>query len=106
MSILPTLLVGTSNGTGFELHITFDIKTNGYFMDKLLIKRYDVPHLLLDNEPILQNVMGCDIHWEEGRGFTYSYINKKQISKSGRRAVQIRTVNKRKRTYSLFRLFR
>ena len=28
------------DGTGFELRFTFDINTNKYFMDELLIKRY------------------------------------------------------------------
>ena len=37
---------------------------------------------------------------------TYRYVKKKQISKTGRRAIQIRTVNKRERKDSLFHLFR
>ena len=75
-------------------------------MDELLIKRYEVPNLLLDDEPILKNVTGCNIHWEEGRSLTYMDVNKKQISKSGRRVGQTRTVNKRERNDSLFHFFR
>ena len=41
-------------GNGFELRFTFDIKTNEYFTDALLIKRYQVPNLLLDDETILK----------------------------------------------------
>ena len=38
------------DGTGVELRFTFYIKTNEYFMDELLIKRYEVTNLLLDDE--------------------------------------------------------
>ena len=71
-----------------------------------MIKRYEVPNLLLDNEPILKNVTGCDIHWEEGRNLTYRDVKKKQRSNSGRRAGKIRTVNKRESTDSFFHFFR
>ena len=60
----------------------------------------------MDNEPILKNATGCDIHWEEGRSLTYRGVKKKQISNSGQRPVQIRTVNKRESTDSLFNFFR
>ena len=60
-----------------------------------MINRYEVPNILLDDEPILKNVTGCDIHWEESGILTYRDVKKKQISKSGRRAGQICTVNKR-----------
>ena len=53
-------------GTGFQLRFTSDINTNKYFMDELLIKRYEVPNLLLDDEPILKNVTGWDVYWKEG----------------------------------------
>ena len=65
------------DGTGFELRFNFDIKTNEYYTDKLLIKIYEVPNLLLDDEPILKNVTGCDIHWKEGRSLTYRDVKKK-----------------------------
>ena len=42
-----------------------------------MIKRYEVPNLLLDDEPILKNVTGCDIHWKEGRSLTYKDVKKK-----------------------------
>ena len=64
-------------------------------MDELLIKRYKVPNLLLDDERILKNVTGYNIHMKEGRSLTYRDVKKKHRSKSGRRARQIRTVNKR-----------
>ena len=31
-----------------------------------MIKRYEAPNLLLDDEPIIKNVTGCNIHWREG----------------------------------------
>ena len=70
-----------------------------------MIKRYEVPNLLLDDEPILKNVTRCDIYWKEGRSLTYRDVKKKKRSKSGRRAVQILTVNKRSRTESFFYFF-
>ena len=79
------------DSTGFEILFTFYINTNKYFTDELLIKIYEVPNLLLDDEPILKNVTRCDIHWEEDRSLTYRDGNKKQRSKSGRRAGLIRT---------------
>ena len=83
------------DGTGSELRFTFDINTNKYFSDELFIKRCEVLNLLLDDEPILKNVTGCDINWKEVRSLTYRDVKKKQISKSGRRAGQIHTFNKR-----------
>ena len=71
------------DGTGFELRFTFDIKTNKYFTDELLIKIYEVRNLLLDDEPILKNVTGCNIHWKGGGSLTHRDIKKNQISKSG-----------------------
>ena len=64
------------DGTGFKLRFTFDIKTNEYFTDELLIKRCDVRNLLLDDEPILKNVTRCNIHWKVGRSLTYSNVKK------------------------------
>ena len=63
-----------------------------------MIKRYEVRNLLLDDEPIIKNVTGCDVHWKEGRSLTYRDVKKKQRSKSGGRVGQIITVNKRERT--------
>ena len=51
-------------GTGYELRFNFDIKINEYFTNELLTKRYEVPNLLLEDEPILKNVTGCGIHWK------------------------------------------
>ena len=70
-----------------------------------MIKRYEVHNLLLDDEPILKNVTGCDIHWEEGTILMYREVKKKHISKSGRKAGKMRTVNKRERTDSFFHFF-
>ena len=93
------------DGTGFELHFNFDINTNEYFTDELLIKRYEVCNLLLEYEPILKNVTGCNIHWKEDRSLAYREVEKKQRSKSGGRAGQRCTVNKRARNNSFFHFF-
>ena len=81
------------------------INTNEYFTDDLLIKIYGVPNLLLDDEPILKNVMGWDTHWKEVRRLTHRNLKKKKRSKSGKREGNIRTVNKRERTNSFFHFF-
>ena len=70
-----------------------------------MIKRYEVSNLLLDDEPILKNVTGCDIHWKEGRILKYRYVKKKQRSNRGVRVVQVHKVNKRKREDSFFHFF-
>ena len=70
-----------------------------------MIKRYEIPNILLDDELILKNVRGCGICWKEGRRLTYRDIKKKQISKSSMRAGQICTVNKRERIDSFFNFF-
>ena len=93
------------DGTGFKLRFTFDIKTNEYFTYGLLIKRYEVRNLLLDNEPILKNITGRGIHWKEFRSLMYRDVNNNQRSKGGGREGQIRTVNKRERTDSFFHFF-
>ena len=67
-----------------------------------MIKRYEVPNLILDNEPILKNITGCDIHCEEGRSLAYRDVKKKHRPKSGRSEGQIRTFNKREMTDSFF----
>ena len=69
------------------------------------LSRNEVPNLLLDNNPILKNVTGCNIHWKEGRNLTYRDVNKKQRSNSGRRVGQIPTANKRERNDLFFHFF-
>ena len=59
------------NSTRFELRFTFNINTKEYFTDESLIKRYEVLNLVLEDEPILKNVTGWNIHWKEVRSLTY-----------------------------------
>ena len=70
-----------------------------------MIKIYEVRNLLLDDELILKNVTGCDVHWKEGRSLEYRDVKKKQITKRGGRAGYIRIANKRERTNSFFNFF-
>ena len=64
-----------------------------------MIKRCEVRNLLLDDEPILKNVTGCDIHWKEGRSLMYRDVNKNNISKSGgRQGVRKTPVKRGKKT--------
>ena len=94
------------NGLGFTLYFHFQ-KNNPYFTNEILIKRYDVPNLLIEDEPILKNVVGCDINWKTDESdndmcLTFKTINKKQRNKKG----QIRHVKKKERTPSFFHFFR
>ena len=86
--------------------LLYMINRKKYFTDELLIKRYEVHNILLDNKPILKNVTGRDINWEEGTSLTYREVKKNQISKIGRGAGHMRTVNNRERTNSFFHIFR
>ena len=64
------------DGTGFELSFTYDINTIEYFTDEIFINRYEVPNILLDDEGILKNVRGYNMHWKEGRSLTYRDFKK------------------------------
>lgn len=90
-----------SNGLGFTLK--FHFKTNPYFTNSVLTKTYEVPNLLLlDDEPILKNVTGCDIDWKnQEMCLTHKVICKKQRNKKG----MIRHVKKNERTESFFHFF-
>ena len=81
--------VGHDNGEGFKLE--FEFRPNDYFENTVLTKSYDVPNLLLADEPILKNVEGCEIRWKTGRCLTHKEIKKQQRGK-GKNAGQVRTI--------------
>lgn len=91
------------DGLGFELH--FHFSPNAFFTNTILTKRYEVPNLLTEDEPILKNVTGTDIDWKKGKSLTYKELAKKQRRKSGPNAGQMRTITKRERTNSFFHFF-
>jgi len=91
------------DGRGFTL--AFHFKDNAFFTNRALTKRYEVPNLLLDDEPILKNVKGCEIDWKPDMCLTFRETLKKQRNKSGRRAGQIRTIKKKERSESFFHFF-
>jgi nucleosome assembly protein 1-like 1 len=93
------------NGNGFVLTFYFDTERNTYFTNPVLMKEYDIPNLLLEDEPILKDVRGCDIHWKAGRCLTHREIKKTQRAKSGKRAGQVRTVVKKEKRDSFFHFF-
>jgi nucleosome assembly protein 1-like 1 len=91
------------NGEGFTLE--FHFAPNEYFHNSVLTKRYDVPNLLLGDEPILKNVEGCEIQWKSpGKILTSKEITKQQRGK-GKNAGQIRTVTKSEKCDSFFHFF-
>jgi len=89
-------------GSGFTLE--FHFAPNDYFENTILTKRYEVPNLLLEDEPVLKNVVGCKIHWKSGRSLMYRQVTKKQRGK-GKNAGQVRTIKKRERRDSFFHFF-
>ncbi|KAL7549111.1 hypothetical protein ACHAWF_012381 [Thalassiosira exigua] len=91
------------DGLGFEL--AFHFSPNDFFTNATLTKKYEVPNLLTEDEPILKNVTGTTINWKPRRSLTYREVTKKQRRKGGRGAGQIRTVTKRERTESFFHFF-
>ena len=91
------------DGTGFELH--FHFSPNPFFTNKTLSKRYEVPNLLTEDEPILKNVTGTIINWKANQSLTYKEVTKKQRKKGGPNAGQIRTITKKERTESFFHFF-
>jgi nucleosome assembly protein 1-like 1 len=90
------------DGKGFELH--FHFAPNDYFENTVLTKSYDVPNLLLSDEPMLKGVKGTSIRWKPGRSLTFRMIKKKQRGK-GKHAGQIRTVQKKEELESFFKWF-
>ena len=93
------------DGLGFELHFHFS-PSNPFFTNTTLTKRYEVPNLLTEDEPILKNVTGTPINWKPNQSLTFHSITKKQRKKGrGPNAGQIRTISKKERTESFFHFF-
>ena len=84
-----------ADGLGFTLKFFFE--PNEYFTNDVLTKRYEIPNLLLADEPVLKDVAGCDINWKAGKCLTYKEVKKTQRAKGGKRAGQIRTAMKKER---------
>lgn len=94
------------DGQGFTLKFFFDASTNAYFTNEVLTKRYDVPNLLLQDEPILKLVTGCAIDWtSDDKRLTFEKVQKRQRAKTGRSAGKMRTVTKSERRDSFFHFF-
>lgn len=91
------------DGLGFDL--TFHFSPNPFFTNTTLTKRYEVPNLLTEDEPILKNVTGTPIQWKKDQSLTYKEVTKKQRKKGGPNAGQLRTVTKKERCDSFFHFF-
>jgi nucleosome assembly protein 1-like 1 len=94
--------VSFENGEGFKLE--FEFGPNDFFENEILTKTYDVPNLLLADEPILKNVEGCEIVWKPGKSLTHKEITKQQRG-TGKNAGQTRTITKKVRQESFFHFF-
>mmetsp|Transcript_17242 Transcript_17242/g.31158 ORF Transcript_17242/g.31158 Transcript_17242/m.31158 type:complete len:449 (+) Transcript_17242:35-1381(+) len=92
------------DGLGFELHFHFS-PNNPFFKNTTLSKRYEVPNLLTEDEPILKNVTGTTIQWKPDQCLTHREVTKKQRKKGGPNAGQIRTLKKKERVESFFHFF-
>ncbi len=92
------------DGLGFEL--TFHFNTpNPFFTNSTLTKRYEVPNLLTEDEPILKNVTGCTIQWKKNQCLTYKEVTRKQRKKGGPNAGQVRSITKKEKVDSFFHFF-
>lgn len=95
-----------ADGSGFELHFHFNTDTNDFFTNSVLTKRYEVPNLLTEDEPMLQSVTGTEIDWKHpNKCLTHKTITKKQRKKGGPNAGQVRTIQKTERAESFFHFF-
>lgn len=91
------------DGKGFTL--TFYFAPNEYFTNSTLTKAYNVPNLLLSDEPLLKGVTGTKVEWKsDERALTYRMVKKKQRGK-GKNAGQVRTVTKKEDLESFFKWF-
>ena len=100
--LLDIKCLNADDGNGFTLEFQFG--PNEYFQNTVLTKKYEVPNLLLADEPILKNVEGCKIQWLPKKCLTHREVIKKQRGK-GKHAGQIRNVNKQERRDSFFHFF-
>jgi nucleosome assembly protein 1-like 1 len=100
--LLDVKCIGREDGKGFTLE--FHFSPNDYFSNIVLTKEYDVPNLLLSDEPVLKNVKGTEIDWKEGRCLTQRMVKKKQRGK-GKNAGRVRTVEKAEEKESFFKWF-
>ncbi|VEU41184.1 unnamed protein product [Pseudo-nitzschia multistriata] len=94
--------INDDNGEGFSLE--FHFAPNDYFENTVLTKSYDVPNLLLADEPILKNVEGCEIKWKPNIALTHVEVTKQQRG-TGKNAGQVRTVTKKVPRDSFFNFF-
>lgn len=95
-----------ADGSGFEIHFHFNTDTNDFFTNSVLTKRYEVPNLLTEDEPMLQSVTGTEIDWKHpNKCLTHKTITKKQRKKGGPNAGQVRTIQKTERAESFFHFF-
>ena len=90
------------DGKGFTL--TFHFQPNEYFANPVLTKSYEVPNLLLSDEPLIKNVQGTAIQWKKGKSLTHRTVTKKQRGK-GKKAGQVRTITKQEEKESFFHWF-
>jgi len=73
------------DGTGFTIEFYFNSKTNPYFSNEKLTKTYSIPNLYMEDEPIIDDVKGCEIHWlDEEHCLTERSVTKKERSKGGK----------------------
>ena len=103
-SLTDVKCIDDEDGMGFALE--FHFAPNRHFTNTVLRKKYIIPNLLLDDEPILKNVEGCEIKWKEGMCLTHREIKKKQRAKSGKNAGTIRTIIKKEKQDSFFHFFK
>lgn len=101
-SLIDIKCIDRSDGKGFTLEFIFE--SNDYFTNEVLKKEYDVPNLLLLDEPILKNVVGTHINWKKGKCLTHRTVKKKQRGK-GKNAGQVRTIEKTEEKESFFAWF-
>jgi nucleosome assembly protein 1-like 1 len=94
--------VDREDGKGFTL--SFFFAPNDYFSNTVLTREYEVPNLLLSDEPLLKNVRGTKIDWKPNRSLTHQPVKKKQRGK-GKNAGQMRTVTKTEEKESFFNWF-
>ena len=91
------------DGKGFTLK--FQFAPNEYFHDTILTKTYEVPNLLLADEPMIKSVQGCSIQWkDDDHCLTFRRFQKKQRGK-GKKAGQVRTITKTEKKKSFFHWF-
>ena len=85
--------------------LTFLLRENDFCTNTELTKEYKGVDLLSSSSSTLEEIIGCEIKWKEGKNLCEKTVKKKQQSKQGKRKGETRTVKRIEPVKSFFHYF-